>query len=110
MDFAALHALTGAHWVRLVSVVCPDPQLLRYFWQAVAALVPAIGFPKLPTAEALQAWRDLPCPEWPAIVARAVQSDDEHDVSLVYSAMEEQRVYGDRLYRVVAARRVGLIP
>jgi Questin oxidase-like len=109
MDFAALHALTGAHWVRLVSAVCPDPQLLRYFWQTVAALVPAIGFPELPSAETLQTWRDRPCPDWPAIAARAVQSDDEHDISLVYSAMEEQLVYGDRLYRVVAARRVGLI-
>lgn len=109
MDFAALHALTGAHWVRLVSSVCPDPLLVRYFWQVVAALVPVIGFPDLPAAEQLEHWRSLPCPDWPDITARAVESDDEHDISLVYSALEEERVYGDRLYRVVAARRMGLI-
>ncbi len=110
MDFAALHAVTGCHWVRLVATVCPDPLLLRHFWQAVAALVPAIGFPELPGPETLRQWREQPCPEWPAIAAKAVRSDDEHDISLVFSAFEEEKVYGDRLYRVVAARRVGLIP
>ena len=110
MDFAALHAVTGCHWVRLVATTCADPLLLRHFWQVVAALVPAIGFPELPSLETLQLWRERPCPEWPAITAEAVQSDDEHDISLVFSAREEERVYGDRLYRVVAARRVGLIP
>lgn len=109
MDFAALHALTGAHWVRVVSAACPEPLLLRCFWQAIAALVPAIGFPSLPSAAQLEAWRRLPCPDWAAIKARAVASDDEHDISLVFSASEEEKVYGDRLYRVVAARRMGLI-
>ena len=109
MDFAALHALTGAHWVRVVSQVCPDPMLLRYFWQSVAALVPSIGFPALPTPEQLDAMRRLPCPDWPLIMRTAVASDDEHDISLVFSASEEDKVYGDPLYRVVAARRLGLI-
>ena len=35
-------------------------------------------------------------------MAKAVQSEDEHDISLVFSASEEERAYGDRLYRVVA--------
>ncbi len=109
MDFAALHAVTGAHWVRLVSAVCDEPLLMRCFWQAVAALVPSIGFPSLPSPEALEAWRNRPCPDWPTIMARAVASDDEHDISLVFSASEEEKVYGDPLYRVVAARRMGLI-
>jgi hypothetical protein len=109
MDFAALHAVTGTHWVRLVWGVHREPLLLRHFWQAVAALVPAIGFPSLPSEADLAAWRRRPCPEWPAIVAKAAASSDEHDISLVFSAREEEAVYGDRLYRVVAARRVGLI-
>ncbi|MCW6506445.1 questin oxidase family protein [Lichenifustis flavocetrariae] len=109
MDFAALHALTGTHWVRMVATVCPDPLLLRHFWQTVAALVPAIGFPQLPDSGTLDAWRNLPCPDWNVITEKAVTSADEHDISLVYSASEEQRVYGDRLYQVVAARRMGLI-
>ena len=109
MDFAALHAVTGAHWVRVVSRVCPDPMLLRCFWQSVAALVPSIGFPSLPTSEELDAMSRLSCPDWPLIMSTAVASDDEHDISLVFSASEEDKIYGDPLYRVVAARRLGLI-
>ena len=110
LDFAALHALAGSHWVRLVLPFCPVPDLLlRSFWQVIAALVPKIGFPALPDAATLDAWRRLPCPDWAAIAAAAAASDDEHDISLVFSAREEEAVYGDALYRVVAARRMGLI-
>ena len=109
-DFAALHALTGLHWIRLVAPNLDDAELLyRIFWQAIASLVPKIGFPTLPSAEALDALRARPAPEWPEIRAKAIASADEHDISLTYSAFAEQAVWGDPLYRVVAARRVGLI-
>jgi hypothetical protein len=111
MDFCALHAVTGCHWLRLTKPVTPDPAMaLRYFWQAIAALYPKIGFPDLPSAGTLDDWRHLPAPDWPEIEATAVRSNDEHDLSLVFSAREEWKVYGDRLYQVVAARRVSLIP
>ncbi|WEK52787.1 MAG: questin oxidase family protein [Candidatus Kaistia colombiensis] len=112
MDFASLHALTGSHWIRLIGPHLAEadrPALQRYFWQIIASLVPKIGFPSLPSAEQLDEWRHLPAPGWPEIAAAAVQSEDEHDISLVFSAREEEAVYGDRLYRVVAARRMGLI-
>lgn len=110
MDFCALHAVTGAHWLRILWPVLPDPALaLRYFWQIIAALYPKIGFPELPDAAQLEEWRRAPCPDWPAIRAKAIQSADEHDLSLAFSAWEEWKVYGDPLYRFVAARRVGLI-
>ncbi len=110
MDFCALHALTGCHWLRLIAPLTPDPDLaLRYFWQSIAALYPKIGFPDLPDAETLEAWRRAPCPDWEEIAAAAVKSDDEHDLSLTFSAREEGRLYGDRLYQVVAARRLNLI-
>ena len=111
MDFCALHAVTGCHWLRLIAPVNPAPELaLRYFWQAIAALYPKIGFPDPLAAEALEAWRRAPCPDWPEIAAAAVASDDEHDLSLTFSAREEAALTGDRLYQVVAARRVRLIP
>jgi hypothetical protein len=111
MDFCALHAVTGCHWLRMLRLATPDPQpALRYFWQAIAALYPKIGFPELPDAEAVEGWRRLPCPAWPEIEAAAVRSDDEHDLSLVFSAREEFGTFGDRLYQVVAARRMQLIP
>jgi hypothetical protein len=109
MDFCALHALTGCHWLRLIAPVAPDPDLaLRYFWQCIAALYPKFGFPDLPDAETLETWRRAPCPDWEQIAAAAVKSDDEHDLSLVFSAREEGALYNDRLYQVVAARRIRL--
>ncbi len=110
MDFCALHALTGAHWLRLLRPVLPDRDLaLRYFWQAIAALYPKIGFPGLPSAETVEEWRRLPVPSWPDIMAAAVKCDDEHDISLTFSAHEEWKLYGDPLYQLVAARRVRLV-
>ncbi|MCO6188648.1 questin oxidase family protein [Rhizobium sp. L1K21] len=110
MDFSALHAVTGMHWVRLVAPYIDDPvPLYRVFWQVIASLVPKIGFPDLPSAKSLQMMRELPAPDWADIKAAAIASSDEHDVSLVFSASQEEEVWGDRLYQVVAARRVGLI-
>ena len=110
MDFCALHALTGSHWLRMLSPVLPDRDLaLRHFWQAIAALYPKMGFPDLPSPEALRSWRESPCPDWPEIRAAAIESDDEHDLSLTFSAFEEWKFYSDPLYRWVAARRVRLI-
>lgn len=112
MDFSSLHALTGSHWIRLIAPHLPEPEraaLMRYFWQIIASLVPKIGFPTLPDEEQLDLWRHLPAPGWPEISARAILSEDEHDISLVFSAREEEKVHGDRLYRVVAARRMGLM-
>ncbi len=72
MDFCALHALTGTHWLRILWPVLPDPErALRHFWQAIASLYPKIGFPDLPSAEMLEAWRTAPCPDWPEIKAAA---------------------------------------
>jgi hypothetical protein len=110
-DFAALHAVTGTHWLRLMAPRTPDAAApMRYFWQAIASLVPKIGFPELPSEETLQHWRRQPLPAWPEIFAEAVKRDDEHDLSLTFSAGEEFKYYGDPLYQYVAAKRLGLIP
>ena len=109
MTFEAVHAVTGCHWLRLIGGHGCDADALRYFWQAIAAVYPKIGMPKLPDEDAFDAMRALDCPDWPEIAAAACASDDEHDHSYVYSAREEHSVRGDRLYQVTAARRVGLI-
>jgi hypothetical protein len=110
MDFCALHAVTGSHWIRLIPTDRVDRALLvRHFWQAIAAVYPKMGLPALPDADAVATMREAPCPAWPEIAAAACASDDEHDHSLVFSAWQEEEAYGDPLYRRVAARRVGLI-
>ena len=109
-DFCALHAVTGMHWMRMTLPYCPAPDvLLRSFWQCVAALMGEMRFPILPDANTLDNWRKLPVPDWSEIKAAAAQSYDEHDISLVFSASEEMKVYGDPLYQLAAARRVGLV-
>jgi len=111
MDFCALHAVTGMHWMRIVMPYCPTPQVLqRHFWQAIAGVMAEMRFPSLPSADQLTDWRQIKTPDWPEIMAAAVKSNDEHDLSLVFSASEEQKIYGDPLYTLVAARRVGLLP
>ncbi|ADO42797.1 questin oxidase family protein [Ketogulonicigenium vulgare] len=110
MDFSALHAVTGLHWLRTIAPHLDDPMpLYPVLWAIIASLIPKIGFPTLPTAEALEVMRQTPAPDWPAIFAAACASDDEHDISLTFSAYQEQQIWGDPLYQVVAARRVGLI-
>lgn len=109
-DFCALHAVTGMHWMRLTLPYCPIPDvLLRHFWQCIAALMREMRFPAIPDAQTLDGWRRLAVPGWAEIKAAAAQSYDEHDLSLVFSASEEMRVYGDPLYQLAAARRVGLV-
>lgn len=110
MSFEALHAVTGCHWLRLVSPHVDEPAVLAArFWEVVMALYAKIGMPELPSAAQLDGWRQQAVPPDSEIAAAAVGSDDEHDHSLVFSALEEFKVHGDPLYRVVAARRVGLI-
>lgn len=110
MDFAAVHAVTGLHWARVVAPHLDEREpLYRAFWQVVASLVPKIGFPSLPSTEEIAAMRARPVPSWTEIKAAAIRSDDEHDVSLTFSAYEEEKVWGDPLYRFAAARRLGLI-
>jgi hypothetical protein len=110
LDFCALHAVTGTHWLRLMAPRTPDAATpLRYFWQAIASLVPKMGFPDFPSADELEAWRRARLPDWPDIYREAVARDDEHDLSLAFSAGDEFRHYGDRLYQYVAAKRLSLV-
>jgi len=110
LDFCALHAVTGTHWLRLIAPRTPDrAAALRYFWQAIAALVPKMGFPALPSADEIEAWRRTALPDWPEICREAVKRDDEHDLSLAFSASDEFKHYGDRLYQYAAAKRLNLV-
>jgi hypothetical protein len=112
MEFCALHAVTGTHWIRLISPhlgAADRDRAIRHFWQAIAAVYHKMECPAPMGEEEAARLRALPCPDWREIAAKACESDDEHDVSLVWSAREEHAHRGDRLYQIVAARRVGLI-
>jgi len=112
MEFCALHAVTGTHWLRLIlPALGPIDQTraIRFFWQAIASVYPKMDCPAPLSHEAAEQMRRLPAPTWEAIAAAACASNDEHDISLIWSARCEEAQWGDPLYRVVAARRVGLL-
>ena len=48
-------------------------------------------------------------PDWPEIHREAITRDDEHDLSLSFSAGEEFKRYGDPLYKYAAAKRLNLV-
>ena len=45
----------------------------------------------------------------PEIYREAITRDDEHDLSLSFSASEEFKRYGDPLYKYAAAKRLNLV-
>jgi len=111
MGFCDLHGVTGMHWMRIVMpYVSNRDVLLRYFWTGFAGAMGEMHFPRIPSAEELDDWRQIKTPDWTEIKRAAVASNDEHDLSLVFSASEEEKIYGDPLYKLVAARRVNLLP
>lgn len=101
--FTTLHLVTSAHALReLLRFIDADDQgdaLANYalaYGAAWATLGPASASP----AAALEL---LP---WPELVARAVESDDEHVIKLVDSCREQERAYGGAVWARAASRVV----
>lgn len=109
MDFSALHSLTGMHWLRLVSPHLENAEpFYRAFWQVIASLVPKIGFPAPPPP---RRWKKCAFDRRPpdGDQARRDCFGRRTRCQPGFSALQEEEVWKDPLYRVVAARRVGLI-
>jgi hypothetical protein len=110
MTFEALHAVTALHWLRILNL---DPKAnaiaMRGYWTAVASVYHKIDMPMPLSGEKIEEMRTSNCPEWKEIRAKACASDDEHDISFVFSSGEEFTFTGDRIYQVLAAKRMGLI-
>lgn len=100
-SFTALHLVTGTHAMRVVARFVDEPLTAwTWFWQAFAHAVVAARLKPLAQA---------PLRAWPALVARARASDDEHLIKLVESCREEEKAYarrGDTLWREAASRAV----
>ena len=93
MDFAALHAVTGLHWARLVSPCSLDDAepLYRAFWQAIAALGPEDRLSGIPSRGELARMRNTRRRPGPRSRRRRSASNDEHDISLTFSARRRRR-------------------
>jgi len=104
-NLTVLHLVTACHAARVL-----EPYLaadaVGHLATAMLAAYASIGRPDFDAA--LQPTPDLP--DWPSLAARAIKSDDEHDLKLVYSCQQEEEHYGWRLHRMAAALRLNRRP
>jgi len=100
-NFTALHMVTGCHAMRVLAPYL-GPTAIDTFATALLAAYVTIGRPPIVERDL----RDLPSDE--ALAAHAVQSDDDHDLKLVYSALREEAEYRTGWHRLGAAVRLGL--
>jgi hypothetical protein len=102
-NFTLLHGVTGAHAFRLLAPYASDSgAALVDLWAAVVAVYMGAGSPPV------EGWglKGDDTLDWPAIHARAVKREDEHDIKLAYSCWREWQHRGDDLYRRAASARV----
>jgi hypothetical protein len=102
---AFVHAITGPSAVRLLLPhVSPSTgrALLRYAWQAAAALYSAFSRSAEPTP--------LPSvPSIPELVERAVENGDEHAIKLTEACLREHDAKPDPVYLEAAATTLARI-
>lgn len=101
-DFTVLHLVTSAHALRVLMPWCDDADaaLAHYATAFAAAWVASAA-----SARAAPPTFDDTL-DWPAIVERAIASDNDHVIKLVHTCREEQAHRGDDRYRRVAALAV----
>jgi len=101
--FTTLHLVTSTH---AMYVLLPwlDPAdratALAFYLQAFAA-----GWATLPAAPATAANETAPLP-WPELIARAIESDNDHVIKLVDSCRELERSDGGAVWAHAATRVV----
>jgi hypothetical protein len=109
-DFSALHGVTGMHAARILSDFADDPRAYAtQLWRALLALYLALDRPALPDAAEVAKLSQATLPDWNKILQAAVDSDAEHTIKLVFTCLDETRAGHGRLYRLLAARKVGLL-
>ncbi len=94
INFTALHMVTATHAARVLCEQVPSikPLLMPHLLPAWLAAWVSIDRPAVDlrlTYEANEAAQP-----WPALLACAINADDEHDIKIVYSAWCEQLHYG----------------
>lgn len=95
-DFSVLHLVTATHALRSLQ-----PWLDEVAWPHFARAFAAVWLSARTDPGALP--RADPGGDWPTIVARALRSDDEHVIKLVWSCREEEAAHGGPAWRHAAA-------
>lgn len=100
-DFTVLHLVTSCHALRLLLPHADDPTAaLRWYAQAYAAAFVASGVTLSPAPAPAEP------PGWQAVTERAIASDNDHVIKLVYSCREEASCYDPDTALRVAHRAV----
>ncbi len=101
-NFTVLHLMTSCHAMRVLMGHIDDPSdALRWYAPAYAAALVASGVDlhtPAPSGTALS---------WKEVAARAIASDDDHVIKLVYTCREEARAYEEGPYLHAATLPVG---
>jgi hypothetical protein len=100
-DFTVLHLVTACHATRVLQPYLAA-DAVDHLGVAMLAAYASIGRPDF-DADVRPA-DDLP--DWPSLAARAIPSDDEHDLKLVYSCQQEEAEYGWGLHQMAATARL----
>lgn len=101
LDFTALHLVTAAHALRVLSPWIEDRAWANaMFWRAMLAAYGGMQAPLIEEIHSNTAWT------WDELAAKAIATGDDHAVKLTYSARREATFYGCDAYRPAAAAYV----
>ena len=100
-SFTALHLVTAAHAMRIVSSRIPSLGLVD-FWQAFGAAYVTLGAPELDPAVPPST------ASWDRIFAAACASPDDHVIKFCYTCHQETEAGGDPAYHGLAAIKAGV--
>jgi hypothetical protein len=102
-DFTALHLVTACHATRILKRYLSE-EALNHLLIAMLAAYGSLGRPAFDVQPRLTA-----PPDRASLAARAIESNDDHDLKLVYSALREESVYGWGLHHAAASRRLSKV-
>lgn len=100
-DFTVLHLVTACHATRVLKPYL-GADAVDHLAIAMLAAYATVGRPAFDSDR--QAEQNLP--DWKTLTARAIPSNDEHDLKLVYSCQQEEQHYGWGLHQMAAALRL----
>lgn len=101
LDFTALHLVTSAHALRVLSPWIEDRAWANaMLWRAMLAAYGGMKAPLIEETHSNTAW------SWDDLAAKAIATGDDHAVKLTYSARSEAAFYGCDAYRPAAAAYV----
>lgn len=103
-DFTVLHLVTSAHAMQVLLPWLDDDDTARREALAHYARAWLAGWATRPAHDAAQP--PLAVLPWPEIVARALESDDDHAIKLVDSCRELEKSVGGAVWSVAASRAV----